>query len=62
MNNLDQTPVGLYVCRAPYFVAPHDPLALGIAAAMLAAVAVLAAWIPARHAARIDPAITLRTE
>jgi predicted permease len=45
-----------------YSVAPRDPLALGAAAALLAGVAVLAAWIPARHAARIDPAITLRTE
>jgi predicted permease len=45
-----------------YSVAPRDPLALGVAAALLVSVAVLAAWIPARLAARIDPAITLRTE
>jgi putative ABC transport system permease protein len=45
-----------------YDVQPRDPAALGIAALSLAAVAVVAAWIPARNAARVDPAITLRSE
>ncbi|MGD0668611.1 MAG: ABC transporter permease [Bryobacteraceae bacterium] len=45
-----------------FAVQPRDPAALGMSVAGLAAVAVLAAFIPARGAARIDPAITLRYE
>ena len=45
-----------------YAVEPHDPGALVIAAAMLATISVLAAFVPARSAARIDPANTLRCE
>ena len=43
-------------------VAPHDPVTLiGVAAAM-AAIGILACWIPALRAARIDPAIAMRSE
>ena len=45
-----------------YAVEPRDPAALAIAVTGLAALAVLAAWIPARGAARVEPAITLRCE
>lgn len=41
-------------------VRPSDPVALAAATAALLATAALASWIPARHAARIDPATTLR--
>jgi putative ABC transport system permease protein len=41
---------------------PGDPRVLGAAIAVLAAVALLAAWIPARRAARIDPATALRLD
>jgi predicted permease len=45
-----------------YGVSPTDPLTyLGVAAAILVT-AVIATWQPARQAARIDPALTLRTE
>ncbi len=39
---------------------PHDASRLAGAATMLAAVAAVAAWLPARRAARIDPAEVLR--
>jgi putative ABC transport system permease protein len=38
----------------------RDPGTLAAAAAVLVAVGVAAAWLPARHAARLDPAIVLR--
>ncbi len=43
-----------------YGVEPYDPLTLVGAAVLMVAVAVLAAWIPARRAARIDPMTALR--
>ena len=43
-------------------VSPFDPLALGGAAALMLAGAALASWLPARRAARIDPAIVLKGE
>jgi predicted permease len=41
-------------------VAPHDPVTLAAVASLMAAIGVLACWIPARRASRIDPAITMR--
>ena len=43
-------------------VAPHDPVTLGAVAFILAGVGVLACWIPAARAARVDPAVALRAE
>jgi predicted permease len=45
-----------------YGVAPWDPAAYVVATVVLAGVAALAGWIPARRAARVDPAIALRAE
>jgi len=45
-----------------YAVRPRDPASLGIAVAVLAALGALAAFLPARAAARVDPAATLRSE
>lgn len=42
--------------------APHDVGTFATAAVVLAAAGCLAAWIPARRAARVDPVAALRTE
>ena len=43
-----------------YGVRPYDPPTLGAAAALLAMVALAASYLPARRAARLDPAAALR--
>jgi len=45
-----------------YGVRPRDPSSLAIAVVVLAALGALAAFLPARAAARVDPAATLRCE
>jgi hypothetical protein len=54
-------------CWAARFIAPllfqveaRDPMTFSGTAAVLVAVGVLAAWVPARRAARLDPATVLR--
>ena len=42
-------------------IAPHDPVTLIGVAVVMAAIGIVACWIPARRAARIDPAITMRS-
>jgi len=45
-----------------YGVSATDPVTLAMATLSLAAVGLLAAWVPARQAARVDPMATLRGE
>jgi predicted permease len=45
-----------------YGVGPGDPIALATAAVALLTAAALAAWLPARRAARVDPMVALRAE
>ena len=44
------------------FVSPIDPLSFGVAFGILATVATLANWVPARRASRVDPMVALRSE
>ncbi len=41
---------------------PHDPITFAAVALFMATTAIVAAWIPARRAARVDPVHALRAE
>jgi macrolide transport system ATP-binding/permease protein len=41
---------------------PDDPVAIAVAVAVLVAAAVIAGWVPARRASRIDPMVAVRHE
>ena len=45
-----------------YQVSPGDPLSLTLAVGVLAAAAAVAAWVPARRVARVDPVDALRAQ
>jgi putative ABC transport system permease protein len=45
-----------------YGVTPADPIALVLATVFLVLVAMLAAYLPARRALRVDPIVALRTD
>jgi putative ABC transport system permease protein len=45
-----------------YGVGPRDPFTLAACAGLLGAASLLASWLPARRAARIDPVVALQAE
>jgi putative ABC transport system permease protein len=45
-----------------YGVKPHNPAAFLLAPALLLIVALIATWLPARRASRVEPVIALRHE
>jgi len=45
-----------------YGLSAVDPIAFGTASLFLVAASIVASWIPARRAARVDPLIALRAE
>jgi predicted permease len=54
--------VGQLLASFLYQVSPFDPLALAVAGAILAAAALIACFIPARRATKVNPMVALRSE
>jgi ABC-type antimicrobial peptide transport system permease subunit len=43
-------------------LSPHDPLTVALSIVILLAIGLLAGYLPARRASRIDPIVALRAE
>jgi putative ABC transport system permease protein len=54
--------LGRFMRALVYEVSPHDPVTLAAVAIVLCSAALLAAWMPARRAMRVDPMVALRAE
>jgi len=53
---------GRSASRMLFGLRAYDPATLGFAVALLAVIAALASWLPARSAANLDPVAALRSE
>jgi putative ABC transport system permease protein len=45
-----------------YHVSPNDPLVMSAVVGLLSVIALVACWLPARRAAKVDPVVALRAE
>ncbi|MBI2515295.1 MAG: ABC transporter permease [Opitutae bacterium] len=54
--------LGQVLASLLYKVSPLDPLTFGLAPVLLSLVALLACWLPARRATRVNPLTALRSE
>jgi putative ABC transport system permease protein len=58
--------LSLYAARSAgallYGLEPRDPVTLAIAIAVLGSVTIIASWIPARRASRLEPTVALRED
>ena len=54
--------LGRVIAGLLYGVGPHDPVTFAAVVALLLGAALLACWVPARRASRVDPLIALRAE
>jgi ABC-type antimicrobial peptide transport system permease subunit len=62
IGTLASLAVGRVLASLLYGVSPFDPVAYGVAAALLVAVAALANLAPALTASRVDPLTALRRD
>jgi ABC-type antimicrobial peptide transport system permease subunit len=51
-----------YIASMLFGLTQYDPVAIGGAIVTMLVVAVLAGWVPARRACRLDPMVALRHE
>jgi ABC-type lipoprotein release transport system permease subunit len=51
-----------YVSSLLFQLEPNDPVTITSATLLLVGVAVVAGYLPARRAARVDPLVALRSE
>ncbi len=51
-----------FIAKLLFHVTPLDPVTFGVVTLVLTAVGVLACWIPARRATKVDPLTSLRAE